>query len=62
MRMDAGIRAGMSSFASLSDDPEIEAGLSALADDIASGRIADVIGAAHHNDGDYLFISAQRRC
>jgi len=60
--LDAGIRAGMSSFAALADDAEIEAGVSALADDIESGRIADVIGNAHHNDGDYLFICARRGC
>ncbi len=58
--LDPRFRAGISSFASLADDTEIESGLLCLADDIESGRIADVIGAAHHDDGDYLFISAER--
>lgn len=59
--LDPRVRAGMSSFASFPDAAEIERGVSRLADDIASGRIAQVIAKAQHDDGDYLFICAERR-
>lgn len=58
--LDAGVRAGISSFSSLGDRGEIEAGLARLAADIESGAIAAIIDAATHSEGDYLFIRAGR--
>jgi len=53
------VRAGISTFASLADPTEVHAGCTKLADDIQSGRIADVIAAHRHDHGDYLFIIAE---
>ncbi len=58
--LDARFRAGSSSFAALADPAELEAGLARLARDIASGRLAEIIAAADHAEGDYLFIRAAR--
>ncbi len=53
-------RAGISSFANLADQAEIESGLSWLSRDIAAGVIAEVIDSAQHDGGDYLFLLAER--
>ena len=57
--LDPRVRAGISTFASLADPAEVQAGCAKLADDIQSGRIADVIAAHRHDRGDYLFIIAE---
>ncbi len=59
--LNARFRSGISSFANLATRDEVEAGLVKLAGDIASGAIADIISAAQHEGGDYLFISADRQ-
>lgn len=58
--LDPAFRAGSSSFASLAEPEELAKGLERLERDIRSGRIAEVIAAADHPEGDYLFIRAAR--
>ena len=55
------VRAGISTFANLADPAEIERGCARLAADLASGRFAEVLQAAEHSGGDYLFLVAERR-
>jgi len=58
--LDPGVRAGISTFATLADPAEVERGCACLRADIASGRFEDVQRAAEHPDGDYLFLVASR--
>jgi ubiquinone/menaquinone biosynthesis C-methylase UbiE len=58
--LDPGVRAGIPTFARLADPAEVELGCARLSADIASGRFADVLRAAEHPDGDYLFLVADR--
>ncbi|GER07454.1 hypothetical protein GCM10007972_21550 [Iodidimonas muriae] len=58
--LDAGFRAGISSFANLADAGEVAHGLDQLGKDIKSGAIYDIIRSYSHKDGDYLFIRADR--
>ncbi len=53
------MRAGISSFAELANVEEVERGLAQLANDIDSGRIAEVM-AADPNESDYLFVIAEK--
>ena len=55
-----GVRAGISTFATLADPAEVERGCARLRADIASGRFEDVQRAAEHPDGDYLLLIASR--
>jgi ubiquinone/menaquinone biosynthesis C-methylase UbiE len=56
---DPAIRAGISSFADLSDEDEVESGLERLRADIESGHIDEVMAASPTPAGDYLFMRAQ---
>jgi ubiquinone/menaquinone biosynthesis C-methylase UbiE len=58
--LDAGFRAGISSFANLAEPEEVERGLVKLARDVETGAIDDIIRSAEHENGDYLFICASR--
>ena len=58
--LDAAVRRGISTFASLADRRELATGLARLQDDIASGRIAEVRRRYRHAAGDYLFAVAVR--
>ncbi|MGE3267873.1 MAG: class I SAM-dependent methyltransferase [Chloroflexota bacterium] len=58
--LDPRVRAGISTFANLADPAEIEQGCARLQADLISGRFADVLQAAEHQDGDYLFLVARR--
>jgi SAM-dependent methyltransferase len=58
--LDPRIRAGISNFARLENQTEVEAGCARLADDIASGRIDDIIESYRHDGGDYLFVIATK--
>ncbi len=58
--LDPAFRAGSSSFASLAEPGELAQGLARLERDIRSGRIREIIAAAEHPGGDYLFIRAAR--
>ncbi len=55
--LDPQVRAGISSFAT-APLTEVAAGVEMLAQDIESGRIAEVMREAQHDHGDYLFIIA----
>jgi ubiquinone/menaquinone biosynthesis C-methylase UbiE len=59
MYLNARVRAGISTFAALAELPEVEEGCRRLSQDIQSGRIADVIAAYRHAQGDYLFVVGQ---
>ena len=59
--LDPRVRAGISTFALFCDAAERDAGCSRLADDIATGRIDDVIASYRHDLGDYLFMAAEKR-
>ena len=59
--LDPRVRAGISTFANLADPTEVERGCARLADDLASGRFDEVLRAAEHDGGDYLFLVAERR-
>lgn len=54
------VRKGISSFASLSNKDEEEQGLRKLQDDIASGEIDEIIQKYESDEGDYLFVIAQK--
>ena len=56
--LDPRVRAGISTFATQADPAEVERGCARLSADLASGRFADVLRAAEHPDGDYLFLVA----
>lgn len=58
--LDERIRAGISSFAALAYQKEVETGLAALATDIASGQISRIIDQYAHSRGDYAFLRASR--
>jgi SAM-dependent methyltransferase len=56
---DAAVRAGISSFANLSDPEEVETGLARLRADLESGRFPEVAAAYPTPDGDYVFLRAR---
>lgn len=58
--LDPRVRAGISTFANLARPAEVEQGCARLAADLASGRFAEVLAAAEHDGGDYLFVVAER--
>ena len=54
------MRAGISTFAALTDAAEVEEGCQKLSQDIASGRIAEVMARYRHEQGDYLFVVGEK--
>lgn len=56
--LDARVRSGSSTFASMADPKEVAEGCSLLADDLASGRFAEVAASYDDREGDYLFLVA----
>jgi hypothetical protein len=56
MSLDPLVRAGIPTFTALAEPSEVEDGCRRLSQDIQSGRIADVIAAYPHAQGDYLFV------
>ena len=58
--LDKRVRQGISSFSSLAHADEIIHGLNNLQKDITSGKIRDVIFNYQNENGDYLFIVAER--
>lgn len=57
MYLDETIRSGISSFANLGLADEVSRGLAELAQDIASGKITEIIQRYENTSGDYLFVS-----
>lgn len=60
MYFDPAIRQGSSGFASFSHRDEVERGLERLAQDIASGRIDEVVASYRNDYGDYAFVVAEK--
>jgi SAM-dependent methyltransferase len=56
---DPAVRRGISSFALLADAGEVEAGLTRLRADLASGRFAEIRARATSPGGDYAFVVAE---
>lgn len=56
--LDARVRNGSSTFASLAAPEEVAEGCARLADDLASGRFAEVAARYDDRAGDYLFLVA----
>lgn len=61
MYLDPSVRAGISTFAKLADNDEIQTGCKRLAEDIESGKISLIQSRFEHSDGDYLFVVAEKR-
>jgi ubiquinone/menaquinone biosynthesis C-methylase UbiE len=57
---DEQIRKGISSFSSLSNQTEVESGLSELRKDMASGEITDTIKSFENEKGDYVYIIGKK--
>lgn len=53
-------RAGISAFAQLADDREVAEGCRKLEQDLASGRIREVMGQWGSIKGDYIFVIAEK--
>jgi ubiquinone/menaquinone biosynthesis C-methylase UbiE len=60
MYFDPVIRKGSSAFASFAKRDEVERGLTRLSRDIEGGRINEVIESYRNEDGDYLFLAAEK--
>lgn len=60
MYFDKDIRNGISSFSSLSNEVEVERGLSTLKSDIETGRIHAIIRKYENQLGDYLYIIGKK--
>ncbi len=58
--LDDGFRRGISTFSSLASPGEVAEGCQRLAQDIQSGRIAEVVERYRSNSGDYLFVVAAK--
>lgn len=54
--LDPRVRAGISTFAKPADESEVRVGCARLAEDIRSGRFAEVAERYRHDGGDYLFV------
>jgi len=55
--MQEQIRNGISTFSDLAESTEVSKGLEALATDIESGKVNEIIDSYANEEGDYLFIS-----
>ena len=58
---DKNVRSGISSFAALSNEDEIEQGLALLASDMRNKKFAEVQHHYMNDSGDYLFIAAIKK-
>lgn len=56
--LDTVVRSGISTFALLASETEVEEGCRKLESDIRTGRITDVVKKYEHNEGDYMFVAA----
>ena len=58
--LDSRIRSGISTFASLADEVEVNMGCERISMDIESGRIHKVVESSISNIGDYMFFVANK--
>lgn len=61
MVLDPKIREGISSFHVSANQEEVNSGLAELQDDIASGKIQEIIQNYENNGGDYLFVVGEKK-
>lgn len=61
MYLDRAVRSGISTFALLASETEIEEGCRKLESDIQTGRITEVVKKYEHDEGDYKFVVARKR-
>jgi SAM-dependent methyltransferase len=54
------IRKGISSFAALANQQEVVAGVAQLKEDIANGKIREIMASYENELGDYLFLVAEK--
>lgn len=59
--LNPGFRSGISTFANLADDREIESGCEHLSADIQSGKITEIQRKYDHPNGDYMLLVAEKR-
>lgn len=60
MYLETTVRSGISTFAMLASETEIEEGCRKLESDIQTGRIARVVRKYEHDAGDYKFVVARK--
>ena len=60
MYLDPNVRKGISTFAFLALEEEVEKGCQRLSHDIECGKIYDILSEYSSTDGDYMFIVAQK--
>lgn len=58
--LDENVRRGISSFATAKNPDEVTNGLNQLREDIATGKIEEVMKKYESDVGDYLFVAAQK--
>lgn len=58
--LDENVRRGISSFSTAKNPDEVTSGLNQLREDIATGKIEDVMRKYDSDVGDYLFVAAQK--
>ncbi|MEH2409064.1 class I SAM-dependent methyltransferase [Nostoc sp.] len=58
--LDENVRSGISTFALLASADEIATGCQRLAADINTGRITEIVNKYENNQGDYLFVIADK--
>lgn len=58
--LDEKIRTGISSFSNLANQDEVNEGLMKLSNDIANGRVKEIMKSYDNDRGDYMFIKIQK--
>lgn len=58
--LDTEVRSGISSFANLAEDKEIEEGILKLSNDLQSGRIKEIFQKYCSDLGDYMFVISEK--
>ncbi|MCL6755049.1 hypothetical protein KBT16_30375 [Nostoc sp. CCCryo 231-06] len=58
--LDENVRSGISTFSLLVSADEIATGCQRLAADINTGRITEIVNKYENNQGDYLFVIADK--
>ncbi|WP_234410392.1 hypothetical protein [Caldalkalibacillus mannanilyticus] len=61
MYLDPKVRSGISTFANLASQEEIEEGCRRLQQDIMDGKIKSILNTYSSDHGDYAFIVAEKR-
>ncbi len=59
--LDPQVRHGISSFSALANAAEVKQGLQQLQEDIATGRVNEIISQYENEEGDYLYVIGQKK-